>query len=365
MNSMDIQQFAIPLAAFDVNLLPPGARTVGSAEFQDAVVRYFVDKYVSGDRTAIVSVDDEEIHVVAFPASVRDPMELALGMLHSGKIRDALPILESLSRQRKDDPELFYNLGIAYSEIGEFQDAVMRLKRCIDLDPDHANALIGLGYAYQRLGQSQLAATHLQRAIKIDPTNAYAHRNLGAVLGSGGEHAAALPHLRAARSALPDDPAMAYGLARCLNSIGGPQELQEADQLYVQIIRQFPGTQFDQLAQDARTALAQKTMRDRAVKGLRPDVIYYIADALSTFEREGIERTKQITSEIAILGMNGLDINDPTQKYTLRSLPGNFSGLELLALMYTGFRQIDPGVDAGIDFVKEYEAALALRSEKG
>ena len=101
---------------------------------------------------------------------------------------------------------------------------------------------------------------------------------------------------------------------------------------------------------------------DRAVKGLRPDVIYYIADALSNFQREGIERTKQITSEIAILGMNGLDINDPTQKYTLRSLPGNFSGLELLALMYTGFKKTDPGVDAGIDFGKEYDAAVSIRS---
>jgi hypothetical protein len=82
-------------------------------------------------------------------------------------------------------------------------------------------------------------------------------------------------------------------------------------------------------------------MRDRSVKGLRPDVNYYIADALNTFEREGIERTKQITSEIAILGMQGLDINNPAQKYMVRSLPGNFSGLELLAMMYTGFKQID------------------------
>lgn len=65
---------------------------------------------------------------------------------------------------------------------------------------------------------------------------------------------------------------------------------------------------------------------------------YLGPDHRCTFEREGIERTKQITSEIAILGMNGLDINDPTQKYTLRSLPGNFSGLELLALMYTVHR---------------------------
>ena len=29
-------------------------------------------------------------------------------------------------------------------------------------------------------------------------------------------------------------------------------------------------------------------------------------------------------------------INDPEQKYTLKSLPGNFSGLQLLAIMYAG-----------------------------
>jgi hypothetical protein len=34
-----------------------------------------------------------------------------------------------------------------------------------------------------------------------------------------------------------------------------------------------------------------------------------------------------------MLGRNGLDINDPTDKYTLKALPGKFSGLHLLAVM--------------------------------
>ena len=361
MNTMDIQEFAIPVASFDLQLLPPEAREVGSTEFQDAVIRYFVNKYVGGNKTAIVTVDDENIQVVAFPASVHDPMNLALGMLNNGKIKEALPLLESLARQRKDDAELFYNLGIAYSELGEYQNAVMRLKRCVDIDPRHANAFVGLGVAYQRLQQSQFAIANLQQALALAPDNGYALRNLGSVMASGGDYAGAVPYLRSACAALPADPSAVYGLAQCLEAIGGPMAFEESDQLYLSIIQRFPGTQFDRLAREARTERAHKALRAAGVSGLRPDVIFYIAGALDTFNREGDERTRQIASEIAILGMSGLDINDPDQKYTLRTLPGSYSGLHLVSMMYTGFKLIDPTVNAGIDFAKEYDAALAMR----
>jgi hypothetical protein len=56
-----------------------------------------------------------------------------------------------------------------------------------------------------------------------------------------------------------------------------------------------------------------------------------------------------------------LDINDPDQKYSLRSLPGKFSGLHLCSIMYAAFKQFAPGEDVGIDFSKEYEAAISMR----
>jgi hypothetical protein len=37
--------------------------------------------------------------------------------------------------------------------------------------------------------------------------------------------------------------------------------------------------------------------------------------------------------ELAILGRSGLDINDPAKEYKLKNLPGEFSGLHLLAIM--------------------------------
>jgi hypothetical protein len=43
------------------------------------------------------------------------------------------------------------------------------------------------------------------------------------------------------------------------------------------------------------------------------------------------------------------------------ALPGKFSGLHLLAIMYTAFRQIDPTMDTGADFSAEYQAAMQMQ----
>lgn len=67
--------------------------------------------------------------------------------------------------------------------------------------------------------------------------------------------------------------------------------------------------------------------------------------------------------EIALLGRSGLDINDPTDKYKLKSLPGKFTGLHLLAIMFTAFRQIDSTMETGADFGVEYQAALQIHKK--
>lgn len=74
----------------------------------------------------------------------------------------------------------------------------------------------------------------------------------------------------------------------------------------------------------------------------------------------GDQKTCAIVFAIAMLGRSGLDINAPSKRYTLNSLPGTFSGLHLVSLMYTGMKRIEPNTDAGIDLSKEFEAAVKL-----
>ena len=66
-----------------------------------------------------------------------------------------------------------------------------------------------------------------------------------------------------------------------------------------------------------------------------------------------------IASEIGILGMQGIDCVTPEKTYTLNSLPGEqFDGLQLLCLMYVGFKIVEPTLDTKLDFDKDYNLAL-------
>lgn len=51
-------------------------------------------------------------------------------------------------------------------------------------------------------------------------------------------------------------------------------------------------------------------------------------------------------------------------KYRLASVPGSYSGLHLVCLMYVGFKMFAPEQDVGFDLSKEYGAAKALYGQK-
>lgn len=101
-------------------------------------------------------------------------------------------------------------------------------------------------------------------------------------------------------------------------------------------------------------------MREDSGASTHGEAVDACFQALRIFGAGDAAKTKTIAFEVAMLGRSGLDINDPEQKYQLKSLPGQFSGLQLVALMYVGFKQIAPGLDAGIDLSKEYEQATKL-----
>ena len=58
-----------------------------------------------------------------------------------------------------------------------------------------------------------------------------------------------------------------------------------------------------------------------------------------------------------------LDLNKTEPKYTLRSVTGEYSALNVVSIMYSAFQQFAPGTDLGIDLAREYQMALALRQQ--
>jgi hypothetical protein len=156
----------------------------------------------------------------------------------------------------------------------------------------------------------------------------------------------------------PDDPQAILELAQSLEALGR-EHLPEADRLCADLIARFSDSPQARRAEEARTRIAQSSIRCVDHGGLRMEVVQYIADALAWFEELGPRRREEIALEIALLGQHGLDIVDPAPKYSLQAIPGSFCGLRLLAIMYAAFRQIDPAIDIGADFLREYELARA------
>jgi hypothetical protein len=133
----------------------------------------------------------------------------------------------------------------------------------------------------------------------------------------------------------------------------------EAETAYQRVITLDPGGHLAEKAEAGRNRITRAKFR-KAGGALRQDVLTYCGDALRMFEAMPKEEVQCITMEIAMLGAKGFSVNDPSKKYQLRSLPGDFTGLHLLCLEYVGFKIIDPTVDIGFDIAAEYAEARRM-----
>lgn len=89
--------------------------------------------------------------------------------------------------------------------------------------------------------------------------------------------------------------------------------------------------------------------------------VYFLLDALKRYEKLPVDTVREIALEIGMVGRNGLDYASPDQKYTLKSLPGEkFSGLNLMCLMYAGFKRIAPEHDLQMDLHEPFLIALEM-----
>jgi tetratricopeptide (TPR) repeat protein len=353
--------FSLSLQDFDLSRLPISAEALraDSNLLAQAITQYYRQIFRKLGGVANVAVADGAVHVSWFPQAGEARkllFEQALSLLKKGGYREAEPLLQSLHARYPDDAEVLYNYGMMLSDQGRVDTASRLLAHLVEVAPDHSNGWTALGVALSRGGDKTAALKAFQRALELAPSNPYALRNAGAIL-SETSPADALPLFEKAAQMLPDDQQTLLGYGTCLLRLG---RSDEGGPILKRCIDLNPLTETAEQARLLRTKLAHGTMREAVGGGLRPDVVMYCLDALKMFERDGRTKAGGVTMEIAMLGRGGLDINDPTQKYTLRSLPGQFSGLRLVSMMYTGFKIIAPDQNAGIDLSREYEEAKRL-----
>lgn len=108
------------------------------------------------------------------------------------------------------------------------------------------------------------------------------------------------------------------------------------------------------------------TTNPELLKEKHPASVWHLLSALERYDKIPVEKVRDIAFEVAMLGRGGLDYADPERKYSLASIPDEkFSGLQMMCLMFAGFKRIAPEVDPGMDLHEPFLTALQLHQHKG
>ena len=118
---------------------------------------------------------------------------------------EAIEVLEKALETTPDNPDTNYWLGIAYQEIGNFEQAEHYLRRTIALSPEREEAYNALGYFFAEHGTNLDEAVRLiQKALKKSPANGAYLDSLGWAYFKQGKLNDALKQLEKAVIYMPD-----------------------------------------------------------------------------------------------------------------------------------------------------------------
>ena len=81
----------------------------------------------------------------------------------------------------KTNPESaidYYNRGLSYDDLGQYQRAIEDYNKAIELNPKFAYAYNNKGNIFLQQGSYDLAIEAIEKSLELDDDNAYAYLNL-------------------------------------------------------------------------------------------------------------------------------------------------------------------------------------------
>ena len=116
----------------------------------------------------------------------------AVTLHHQGDPSAALPLYLQVAQTLPDADVVQYNLGLAYYELGQHQEAVEAFTAALQANPNDADAWYNLGLAWKQAGDNQQAEQAYLEALTRRPDDSDILHNLGCAYMAEGEIAKAV-----------------------------------------------------------------------------------------------------------------------------------------------------------------------------
>jgi superkiller protein 3 len=129
----------------------------------------------------VVHAQKKEDAVKPSPTELDAVKELnkATKLMLQSDYKEAVVFLKKAIELNPEFSEAYYNLGISYERLGKHKDAIKILRKTIELSPDDPNAYYALGYAYYQKKKYKKAIDAFEHTVSLQPNNAFAFKKLG------------------------------------------------------------------------------------------------------------------------------------------------------------------------------------------
>ena len=105
-----------------------------------------------------------------------DYLSEALALERQGDYDAALTSYRLALRDRPNDQRVLQNMAIAFSRLGQLEEAIRCYRRALELDPGLGGAHYGLAFLLLKRGDHEGAAEHLQAFLARPPHSSDAER---------------------------------------------------------------------------------------------------------------------------------------------------------------------------------------------
>ena len=177
-----------------------------------------------------------------------------------GRLDEAVQCWQRALELKLDSAETYYNLGLAFKDLGKLEDAIAHWHRALALKPNSAETHNNLGNALREQGKLEEAVACYHRALGLKPGFAKAHYNLGNALRDQGDLAQADLSYRRALDLAPDYAEAHSNLGHVLRDQG---KLNEAIRCWRRSLALRPGVAETQY--NLGVALHEQRLLDEAI----------------------------------------------------------------------------------------------------
>jgi tetratricopeptide (TPR) repeat protein len=208
----DFKLIGLPHGIYQATISKEGYKTV-TAEWNFASPQ---DRIQKVEIETIVMVSEEKIQRVERAKQAQADFNEATAKVQQGDFEGAIIILKKMIEDTPEDANAYYLLGISYLKKGMLPEAAEAFTRTMELVPKFAGAYHHLGLVSKEQKELERAIQYYEKALELEPKRVDSLYNIGLILFELNRIPEASSYFERALEINPDDAEILEMAGRCL-----------------------------------------------------------------------------------------------------------------------------------------------------